>query len=180
VERVDLGGVTAVATGGTHNLVLKTDGTVWAWGDNSHSDLGDGSVGTGRHTAVARLGLRWQREGYVQAPLHVAGMNGRPMTWPSLRLSWSCFASRLTSDSKSRRRNLGSIVPVIIASLSKVAPSYKALQATTHRGMRRKRAHHSWKNGSWGRVWRISSRVISSLQEKSPMTALYGTLPYPT
>ncbi|MEQ8273410.1 MAG: hypothetical protein RMA76_08685 [Deltaproteobacteria bacterium] len=33
---------TAVAVGGTHTLVLKDDGTVWAWGTNGQGQLGRG------------------------------------------------------------------------------------------------------------------------------------------
>jgi alpha-tubulin suppressor-like RCC1 family protein len=35
--------VVAVAAGGNHSLALKADGTVWAWGDNSFGELGDGT-----------------------------------------------------------------------------------------------------------------------------------------
>jgi len=37
-----LSGVTAIACGWYHTLALKSDGTVWAWGDNSQGELGDG------------------------------------------------------------------------------------------------------------------------------------------
>jgi alpha-tubulin suppressor-like RCC1 family protein len=42
-----LTGVTAIAGGGDHNLALKSDGTVWAWGNNSRGQLGDGTTSTG-------------------------------------------------------------------------------------------------------------------------------------
>ena len=42
VEGLD-GEAVAVATGGTHQLVLLADGTVMAWGDNSRGQLGDGT-----------------------------------------------------------------------------------------------------------------------------------------
>ncbi|MDR0334395.1 MAG: hypothetical protein LBH69_00710, partial [Methanomassiliicoccaceae archaeon] len=38
-----LTGVIAVTGGATHSLALKSDGTVWAWGENSHGQLGDGT-----------------------------------------------------------------------------------------------------------------------------------------
>lgn len=38
-----LAGVVAIATTGGHSLVLKNDGTVWAWGLNMFGQLGNGS-----------------------------------------------------------------------------------------------------------------------------------------
>jgi alpha-tubulin suppressor-like RCC1 family protein len=32
-----------VASGASHSLALKSDGTLWAWGGNSHGQLGDGT-----------------------------------------------------------------------------------------------------------------------------------------
>ncbi len=42
-----LSGITAIAANGNHNLALKSDGTVWAWGDNQFGELGNGSGGPG-------------------------------------------------------------------------------------------------------------------------------------
>ena len=35
--------VTAIAGGAAHSIALKSDGTVWTWGDNSFGQLGDGT-----------------------------------------------------------------------------------------------------------------------------------------
>ena len=35
--------ITSIETGGNHSLVIKDDGTVWAWGNNAFNQLGDGT-----------------------------------------------------------------------------------------------------------------------------------------
>jgi alpha-tubulin suppressor-like RCC1 family protein len=54
----DLRNVRAVAAGGSHNLALRNDGTVWAWGRNDFGQLGNGESGTRSFTPVAVLGLK--------------------------------------------------------------------------------------------------------------------------
>jgi len=44
VEVPGLTDVVAVAAGSYHTLALKSDGTVWAWGDNGGGKLGDGTT----------------------------------------------------------------------------------------------------------------------------------------
>jgi alpha-tubulin suppressor-like RCC1 family protein len=42
-ERIVTGDVTAIAAGGDHSLFLKSDGSLWAMGNNSNGQLGDGT-----------------------------------------------------------------------------------------------------------------------------------------
>jgi alpha-tubulin suppressor-like RCC1 family protein len=49
VKVSNLSGVKAIAAGDDHNLALKTDGTVWAWGYNYYGQLGNGTSGTDRN-----------------------------------------------------------------------------------------------------------------------------------
>ncbi|MEJ8554145.1 RCC1-like domain-containing protein [Tepidibacter sp. Z1-5] len=44
--------VIAISAGWSHSLALKTDGTVWAWGNNCNGQLGDGTSGTNKNIAV--------------------------------------------------------------------------------------------------------------------------------
>jgi YD repeat-containing protein len=50
---------TAIAAGAQHNLVRRTDGTVWAWGYNSSGQLGNGTVELGAMPAQVS-GLKGQ------------------------------------------------------------------------------------------------------------------------
>ncbi|MCL6577174.1 cadherin-like beta sandwich domain-containing protein, partial [Kyrpidia sp.] len=49
-------GKATVSAGGGHSLVLTSDQTVWAWGDNTNGQLGDGTT-TGRQTPTPAQGL---------------------------------------------------------------------------------------------------------------------------
>ena len=51
-----LTGVTAISAGWNHSLALRDDGTVWAWGNNSQGQIGDGTT-TNRSTPVLVIGL---------------------------------------------------------------------------------------------------------------------------
>ena len=52
-----LGSVVAIAAGNDHSLALKSDGTVWAWGNNWYGQLGVGSTTSTSTTPVQVQGL---------------------------------------------------------------------------------------------------------------------------
>ena len=56
VQVQNLSSVVAVDMGFYHNLALKSDGTVWAWGRNNSGELGEGTVKI-RYTPVQVQGL---------------------------------------------------------------------------------------------------------------------------
>jgi alpha-tubulin suppressor-like RCC1 family protein len=56
VQVNNLTDVIDVEAGFYHSLALKSDGTVWAWGSNIFSELGDGTT-TNRSTPVQVSGL---------------------------------------------------------------------------------------------------------------------------
>ena len=56
VRVVALTGIVAIAAAGYHSLALRSDGTVWAWGDNDFGELGDGTTMT-RYAPVQVGGL---------------------------------------------------------------------------------------------------------------------------
>ncbi len=56
VQVSGLTGVLTIAAGSFHSMALKSDGTVWAWGNNGNGKLGDGTL-TNRTTPVQVSGL---------------------------------------------------------------------------------------------------------------------------
>jgi len=49
---VGLTDVTAIATGGYHTFAWKSDGTIWAWGDNTGGQFGNGVYGNTQHSLL--------------------------------------------------------------------------------------------------------------------------------
>jgi alpha-tubulin suppressor-like RCC1 family protein len=56
VQVSGLGGITAIAGGKYHSLALKSDGAVWAWGNNDYGQLGNGTSDLS-NTPVPVIGL---------------------------------------------------------------------------------------------------------------------------
>ena len=62
-----LSGATTIAAGYRHSVALKSDGTVWAWGNNEFSQLGDGTK-TNRTTPVQVSGINLGVTGTIPTP----------------------------------------------------------------------------------------------------------------
>ncbi|MFN8516971.1 MAG: RCC1 domain-containing protein [Chloroflexia bacterium] len=59
---VSLTGVSAIAGGGLHSLALKSNGTVWAWGNDDFGQLATGRLVMGlAGLATAPPRARWPR-----------------------------------------------------------------------------------------------------------------------
>lgn len=52
-----------VSCGGDHCVAIKTDGSLWAWGNNQYGQLGDNTVITGRSSPVQTIagGTNWKQ-----------------------------------------------------------------------------------------------------------------------
>jgi alpha-tubulin suppressor-like RCC1 family protein len=50
----------SVSAGGSHSLAIKTDGTLWAWGDNIYGQLGDGTTFSRSSPVPIAVGETWQ------------------------------------------------------------------------------------------------------------------------
>jgi alpha-tubulin suppressor-like RCC1 family protein len=83
-----LSGVVAVAAGDNHTLALKQDGTVWAWGANQYSQLGDLTL-EDRPAPVQVQGLEGVAAVYACGDLSVALLqDGTVWQWGSDLYNW--------------------------------------------------------------------------------------------
>lgn len=104
-----LTGVAAIAGGRNHALALRSDGTVWSWGNNTSGQLGDGTV-TNRSTPAQVKGLSGITAIAAGAEHSVAvDSAGRVYTWGQGRYG------QLGSGSTANRRT-----PAVVTGLSGV------------------------------------------------------------
>ena len=47
-----MSGVTQIAASGDDTYALKSDGTVWAWGDNAYGQIGNSAAGHTQNTPI--------------------------------------------------------------------------------------------------------------------------------
>jgi len=86
--------VTAISAGIDHSLALKSDGTLWAWGENQNGELGDGTTTT-RYTPVQVMtGVIAIAAGHTYSLALKSG--GAVWAWGS---NWSGALANGTTDS---------------------------------------------------------------------------------
>src|SRR5262249_14638897 len=106
----------AIAAGNYHSLVLKRDGTVWAWGYNACGQVGDGSTNerdspvqvTGLTNVVA-IAAGGEQSGFI--PGHSLALQAGGPGW-----AWGCNGSGELGDATNTQRT----TPVRVVALSGV------------------------------------------------------------
>ena len=68
-----------VAAGSCRSLAVSTDGTVWAWGDNTYGQLGDGTT-TDRSTPVQVPGMA-DVVAIASGPVHTIALRRDGTVW---------------------------------------------------------------------------------------------------
>ncbi|MDP6077895.1 MAG: fibronectin type III domain-containing protein [Acidimicrobiales bacterium] len=69
----------AVAAGWEHTVGLKSDGTLWAWGSNSHGQLGDGT--TVDKTTPTQIGSATSWSAVATGRYHTVGLRSDGTLW---------------------------------------------------------------------------------------------------
>jgi alpha-tubulin suppressor-like RCC1 family protein len=81
VQRGDYVLTGAVAAGFTHSLALKSDGTIWAWGDNTYGELGTNDAPTQHLTPFQVSGLTGAVAISAGSNFSLAVSNGNVYAW---------------------------------------------------------------------------------------------------
>ena len=113
----NLTSVVAVSSGARHTLVLKSDGTLWAWGSNGSGQLGDGTTTT--RNAPARVGTLTNIVAIAAGNYHNLALRADGTLW-----AWGSNGSGRLGDGTTSQRNS----PVQVTSLSgivAIAAGYK-------------------------------------------------------
>ena len=95
-----------VAVGGSTTLALKSDGTIWGWGENLHGQLGDGTLAYQRATPVRSVpGNDWKQ--VATAGPHSVALKRDGTVW-----SWGANRAGQLGDGTTN----SSLVPVRVGS----------------------------------------------------------------
>ena len=88
----------AVAAGTYHSVTIKLDGTVWAWGNNTTGQLGDGTYVGGRTPTQESTGAtNWSA---IAAELYTVGPKSNGTLW-----AWGANYSGELGDGTTTRKN---------------------------------------------------------------------------
>jgi alpha-tubulin suppressor-like RCC1 family protein len=104
-------GVTAIADGRDFSLALKSDGSVWGWGNNFNSQLGNGTEETQESTPTRVKGLGARVTAIAVGDVHSMALTSEARVW-----AWGSNRSGQLGDGSSR----DSRMPVQVSILSGV------------------------------------------------------------
>ena len=113
-----ISGASAISAGGSHTVVLKADGTLWAWGANSYGQLGDGTF----EDRLAPVRVARDLAGVVAISAgdsHTLALTGDGAVW-----AWGANWNYRLGDATSTDR----AVPVPVAGVSGIV----AISASSH------------------------------------------------
>ena len=125
---------TAAEAGYGHTLVIKTDGTLWVWGDNSYGQLGNGLVGGVLYNAPSSVTTAGNADQQAPSvPTGLAAVVSSVRT--SITLSWASSVDNVAvttyklyrDSSQIMNNNVLTYVDTVPVSASSVAYSYNVL-----------------------------------------------------
>jgi len=121
--------VTDISAGGIYSLALKSDGTVWAWGQNTNGQLGDGTTTT-RYAPVQVKGPN--NSGFLTDAVAISAGNIHSLALQSNGAAWAWGSNNVyqlgtmnTTNSNTPVRTVGLPKLLHLASINFNQPSYQ-------------------------------------------------------
>ena len=145
---IPMGGVVAIAAGSAgHSMALKSDGTVWAWGNNGFGQLGDGTSNTTRlppaqvmvATGIPMVGVL----AIVAGQTHSMALRSDGTVW-----AWGYNAWGQLGDGTTVQRNM----PVQVSSLSGVVSIAAGMGSGHSLAVKSNGTVWAWGTNSWGEL----------------------------
>lgn len=136
----------SVAAGDFHTLALKTDGTLWAWGENSSGQVGDASVVPNNQPVPVKIGTDsdW---------LAIAAGGSHSVALKSNRTLWGWGANN--SGQLGNGTNISAVAPVqIVLPAPFTNDAWIAVAAgQSHTvGLKANGTLHAWGNNTFGQL----------------------------
>lgn len=117
-----LTGVTAIGTGESHSFAVKSDGTVFAWGDNVFAQLGDGTLdGTDLPVQVCAPGQTAPCTSFLGGVQAVTGRNGASVAVKSDGTVWT-WGNGFSGQAGNGTNTAVNPVPVQVCAVGQSAP----------------------------------------------------------
>jgi alpha-tubulin suppressor-like RCC1 family protein len=126
-------------TAGSHSLGVRSDGTLWAWGNNYYGQLGDGST-TNRSTPV-RIGTESNWVSATASSIHTLGLRSDGSLW-----AWGWNHRGQLSDGSTTNRSS----PVRIGGSFAWGDLPKQLGTSTSAALTRDGTLWTWGNNTYG------------------------------
>ncbi|GIO15225.1 hypothetical protein J19TS2_47800 [Cohnella xylanilytica] len=162
--------VVAISAGNYHNFAIKSDGTLWGWGDNNNGRLGDGT-GQKRKTPVQITAL-----GNNVAAVSAGGFHSLALTKDGTVWAWGFNGQSQLGIGNTTSQSLPQQVPGLSGVTRIAAGAYHSL-AMTSEGM-----VWGWGYNGYGQLGNgnFNSKSLPSLSaavlDTSPPTVANGTL----
>lgn len=155
-----LSGAIAVASGKSHVLILKSDGTVWSWGGNASGQLGDGTT-TDRTSPVQVSGL-----GTVAA-IAAGGDHSLALRSDGTVWAWGLNSNGQLGDGTTANRT----APVQVSSLS----SMTVIAAGSTHSLAAKSDGTAW---AWGNNanWKLGDGTSTNRSSPVQVSGLTGAV----
>jgi alpha-tubulin suppressor-like RCC1 family protein len=140
-----LTGVRTIAAGEWHSLALKTDGTVWAWGENGSGQLGDGTF-TDHYTPAPVSGLT-HIVAIAGGAHHSLALKADGTVWAWGRNNKGQLGDGTTTESNLPVQVQDGLLNANLSEVTRIAAGYDSSVAVKADGI-----VYAWGNNSYGEL----------------------------